>query len=291
MGGLRDTRGADRGLRRQARGPASRNRWTPGSPRGATLSCDAGRRARDRPGRHASRRPGAHASRPTSAAQPASPRRGPSAGLDRAGRSAPRVPRVPSAPTSPASTPTSRRMSPSARPPQAPIAYYFGDDAWSVEHAADALGRQVAGSEGERLTRWRTTGATTSVALVGERIATRRTLRRRDAGDRGGPTAADPGQGEPRGAHRHPADGRSGERTGVRGDARSLSEGRSPDRGSGGARGGDRDGRRRGPGFRGADGRGHGPLDRGPGRRARDAPRSWCGPGPGGAGRRVRARG
>lgn len=63
-------------------------------------------------------------------------------------------------------------MSPSAQSPQAPIAYYFGDDAWSVEHAADALGRQVAGSDGERLTRWRTTGATTSAALVGERIAT-----------------------------------------------------------------------------------------------------------------------
>jgi DNA polymerase III delta subunit len=63
-------------------------------------------------------------------------------------------------------------MSPRAQPPSAPLAYYFGDDAWSVEHAAEALGRHVAGPDGTPLGRWRVTGATTSAALIGERIAT-----------------------------------------------------------------------------------------------------------------------
>ena len=63
-------------------------------------------------------------------------------------------------------------MSPSAVPPSAPLAYYFGDDAWSVENAAMALGRRLAGADGTPLGRWRVTGATTTAALVGERIAT-----------------------------------------------------------------------------------------------------------------------
>jgi DNA polymerase III delta subunit len=63
-------------------------------------------------------------------------------------------------------------VSPRAQLPSAPLAYYFGDDAWSVEHAADALGRRVAGADGAPLGRWRATGATTSAGLIGERIAT-----------------------------------------------------------------------------------------------------------------------
>jgi DNA polymerase-3 subunit delta len=63
-------------------------------------------------------------------------------------------------------------MSRSAPPPSAPLGYYFGDDAWSVEHAADALGQRVAGVDGAPLGRWRVTGAATSAALIGERVAT-----------------------------------------------------------------------------------------------------------------------
>ena len=63
-------------------------------------------------------------------------------------------------------------MSRSAPAPSAPLAFYFGDDAWSVEHAAEALGRRVAGPDGTPLGRWRVAGAATSAALIGERIAT-----------------------------------------------------------------------------------------------------------------------
>ena len=65
-------------------------------------------------------------------------------------------------------------MSPAAKtdPPTAPLGYYFGDDSYSLEQAADRLARRVAGADGERLERWRTTGALTSAALIGERVAT-----------------------------------------------------------------------------------------------------------------------
>jgi DNA polymerase-3 subunit delta len=58
------------------------------------------------------------------------------------------------------------------RTPTAPIGYYWGDDAYSIERAADRLARRVAGPDGEPLGRWRATGATTSAALIGERVAT-----------------------------------------------------------------------------------------------------------------------
>lgn len=63
-------------------------------------------------------------------------------------------------------------MSPSAQLPPAPLAYYFGDDAWSVERAADNMARRVAGDDGPPLGRWRVSGVTTSPALIGERVAT-----------------------------------------------------------------------------------------------------------------------
>ena len=56
--------------------------------------------------------------------------------------------------------------------PSVPIGYYFGDDAWSVDQAAERLARQVAGPDDPPLGRWRVTGATTSAAAIGERIAT-----------------------------------------------------------------------------------------------------------------------
>jgi DNA polymerase III delta subunit len=63
-------------------------------------------------------------------------------------------------------------MSRLVQPPLAPLAYYFGDDAWSVERAADAVGQRVAGADGPKLGRWRVIGAMTSAALIGERVAT-----------------------------------------------------------------------------------------------------------------------
>lgn len=65
-------------------------------------------------------------------------------------------------------------MTPSAKASDAvaPLAYYFGDDAWSLERAAEALARRVAGEDGPTLERWRASGAVTSAALIGERVAT-----------------------------------------------------------------------------------------------------------------------
>jgi DNA polymerase III delta subunit len=59
-----------------------------------------------------------------------------------------------------------------ARPPTAPIGYYWGDDAYSIERAAEQLARRIAGPDGEPLGRWRTTGLASSAALIGERVAT-----------------------------------------------------------------------------------------------------------------------
>ena len=65
-------------------------------------------------------------------------------------------------------------MSPATKiaAPAAPLGYYFGDDSYSLERAADSLAQRVAGADGQRLGRWRTSGATTSAALIGERVAT-----------------------------------------------------------------------------------------------------------------------
>lgn len=56
--------------------------------------------------------------------------------------------------------------------PSGPIGYFWGDDAYSIERAAERLARRVAGPGGEPLRRWRTTGATGSPATIGERVAT-----------------------------------------------------------------------------------------------------------------------
>lgn len=54
----------------------------------------------------------------------------------------------------------------------APLGYYWGDDTYSIERAADALARRVAGPDGEPLQRWRASGAATTAAHIGERVAT-----------------------------------------------------------------------------------------------------------------------
>jgi DNA polymerase III delta subunit len=66
-------------------------------------------------------------------------------------------------------------MSAVSRPdtaPAAPIAYYFGDDTWSLESAASTFARRVAGLDGPALERWHAVGATTTASLIGERVAT-----------------------------------------------------------------------------------------------------------------------
>lgn len=65
-------------------------------------------------------------------------------------------------------------MSPATKiaAPVAPLGYYFGDDSYSLERAADSLAQRAAGADSQRLGRWRTSGATTSAALIGERVAT-----------------------------------------------------------------------------------------------------------------------
>jgi DNA polymerase III delta subunit len=56
----------------------------------------------------------------------------------------------------------------------APIGYYGGDDGYSIDRAADALGRRVAAETGDDrpLERWRTGGDRTSAAEIAERAAT-----------------------------------------------------------------------------------------------------------------------
>ena len=53
----------------------------------------------------------------------------------------------------------------------APLAYFFGDDTYSVERAAREVGRRLATADAP-MERWHATGATTSAALIGERVAT-----------------------------------------------------------------------------------------------------------------------
>ena len=56
-------------------------------------------------------------------------------------------------------------------PPTAPLGYYWGDDSYGVNHAPDALAARLAG-DGPPLDRLRLTGAATSAAEIGEKVAT-----------------------------------------------------------------------------------------------------------------------
>ena len=51
------------------------------------------------------------------------------------------------------------------------LAYYRGDDLYSLEQAAEAFGARVGGGTG-RLERWRVTGAAASLERIAERVAT-----------------------------------------------------------------------------------------------------------------------
>jgi DNA polymerase III delta subunit len=52
------------------------------------------------------------------------------------------------------------------------LGYYWGDDDFGLEAAALALGRRAAGPGGEPPTPWRTTGASTRVGDIAERVST-----------------------------------------------------------------------------------------------------------------------
>ena len=52
------------------------------------------------------------------------------------------------------------------------LAYYRGDDGWSLDRAADAVAQRIEGDSGQWPERWRVPGAETSVAAIGERVAT-----------------------------------------------------------------------------------------------------------------------
>jgi DNA polymerase III delta subunit len=56
-------------------------------------------------------------------------------------------------------------------PPTAPIGYYWGDDAYGVNHAPDGLAVRLA-EGGQPLERLRLTGATSSAAEIAEKVAT-----------------------------------------------------------------------------------------------------------------------
>ncbi len=62
-------------------------------------------------------------------------------------------------------------MSP-VSPPSAAIGYYWGDDGYGVEHAADALGSRIAAETGGPLERRRLSGDQTSATEIGETVAT-----------------------------------------------------------------------------------------------------------------------
>ena len=57
-------------------------------------------------------------------------------------------------------------MSPRPPTPTAPLAYFFGDDVFSIERAAAAFGRRVSG-DGPPLQRWLAAGPATSAAAIG----------------------------------------------------------------------------------------------------------------------------
>jgi DNA polymerase III delta subunit len=52
------------------------------------------------------------------------------------------------------------------------LGYYWGDDEYGLERAAISLGNRAAGPAAEAPVAWRTTGASTRAAEIGERIAT-----------------------------------------------------------------------------------------------------------------------
>ena len=58
-----------------------------------------------------------------------------------------------------------------ASPPAAPLAYYWGDDAWSIRHAPEALAARLAG-DGPPLDLMRLSGAATTADEITQRVAT-----------------------------------------------------------------------------------------------------------------------
>ena len=54
---------------------------------------------------------------------------------------------------------------------RAAIGYYWGDDLYGLDRAAEALGERVAAGD-EPLERWRVTGDATSPDAIAERVAT-----------------------------------------------------------------------------------------------------------------------
>jgi DNA polymerase III delta subunit len=52
------------------------------------------------------------------------------------------------------------------------IAYYRGDDGWSLDRAVDRAARRIEEDGGARPERWRVVGAETSAAAIAERVAT-----------------------------------------------------------------------------------------------------------------------
>jgi DNA polymerase III delta subunit len=52
------------------------------------------------------------------------------------------------------------------------VAYYRGDDGWSLDRAADRIVARIEHETGARPERWRVTGAETTPAAIGERVAT-----------------------------------------------------------------------------------------------------------------------
>lgn len=56
-------------------------------------------------------------------------------------------------------------------PPTVPIAYFWGDDAYGVNHAPESFATRLAG-DGSPLDRLRLSGAATSAAEIGEKVAT-----------------------------------------------------------------------------------------------------------------------
>jgi DNA polymerase-3 subunit delta len=56
-------------------------------------------------------------------------------------------------------------------PPTAPLAYFWGDDSYGVNHAPDAMAARLAG-DGTPLDRLRMSGSSTSAAEIAEKVAT-----------------------------------------------------------------------------------------------------------------------
>jgi hypothetical protein len=52
------------------------------------------------------------------------------------------------------------------------IAYYRGDDGYSIDRAVTGLARRFEQESGARPERWRATGAETDAAQIGMRVAT-----------------------------------------------------------------------------------------------------------------------